>query len=165
MALQDIITKLREKAIGTGISGLTLVGERALYENIAPYHKYMSMLKQAHKGVLPTIVGVIGVGTGFLSEDPLVTGLANMIDGAFEFFIEKKPFVYAPDASTLEIFNFDANADVSVTIDGSAVSFQTAPKTDANGYAKITLPTAMASGKHEVVVKTTKKAWYGFVAV
>jgi len=165
MAIQDIINKLREKAIGIGISGFSLVGERALDENVAMWHKWMGKLRQVRKGVLPTIVGVVGVGTGFLSEEPLTTGLANMIDGAFEFFIEKKPFVYAPDASTLEIFNFDANADVSITIDGSAVSFSTAPKTDADGYAKITLPSAMASGKHEVIVKTSKKAWYGFVAV
>lgn len=165
MPLQDIINKLREKAVGIGVGGLTLIGEDALFENIAGYHKFMGKLKQAHKGILPSIIGVVGIATGYISEEPLVVGLANIIDGLYKFYIDKKPFAYAVDSTTIEAFNLDANANVSVSIDGTAVSFTTPPKTDANGYVKITLPTAMSSGKHEIVVSTGKKAFYGVVVV
>jgi hypothetical protein len=74
----------------------------------------------------------------------------------------KTPFAYADDASTIEIWGFDASKPVHVVIDGAEVSFSTRPTTDANGYAKITLPSAMSAGLHTLVVWTEGgKAWAG----
>jgi hypothetical protein len=51
-------------------------------------------------------------------------------------------------------------------IDGAEVAFATRPTTDANGYAKITLPSAMSSGLHTIVVWTEgSKAWAGYAVV
>jgi len=165
-ALRNFIEKLKEKAVGSGIASLSLVLNDVAYENVAFIHKYLGYLRQAKDCIVPLAYGGIGLGLNLMgAEESLTVGIASGLKGVFDALVFKKPFAFAKDPSTLQVYNLDPNAEVQVIIDGSAVSFATAPKTDSNGNATITLPSALASGKHEIIVKTTKKAFYGVVAV
>ncbi len=164
--IRAYIDRLKEKTLGSGISGLTLILNDTLYENVAMVHKYLGYLRQAKDMVVPLAYSAVGMVMNLPgADDAMAVGIASGLRGAFDAFIFKKPFAYAKDASTIEVFNLDANATITVIIDGSEVSFSTAPTTDANGNATITLPTALSAGKHDLIVKTTKKAFYGAIVV
>jgi hypothetical protein len=165
-ALRGIIEKIREKAIGSGIAGLSLVLNDVMYENIAFVHKYLGYLRQAKDCVVPLGYGAVGLGFNLMgSDEALTVGIASGLKGVFDALVFKKPFAFAKDPSTIQVYNLDPNDTIQVIVDGSAVTFATAPMTDSNGNATITLPSALASGKHEIIVKTSKKAFYGAVAV
>lgn len=148
------------------VAGVYL-GQEILPEQSFWYKNVTINAKHFDPAALPLAVGVIG----FLTRKPpldkmLIIGLAEAIRDTYKAFVAKKPFVVAKDASTLNIENFDASSAVSVVIDGKPVSFTTAPTTDANGKAAITLPSAMTSGTHKVVVYTAGGAsWAGIVVV
>jgi len=80
--------------------------------------------------------------------------------GAFAVAIKDKPVVVATAPDTLVVYNLDPSDAVAVKIDGSAVKFDTAPTTDANGGATITLPSAMSAGAHQIQVATRFKCAY-----
>ena len=84
---------------------------------------------------------------------------------AVHYGLREEPFLVPLDVQTLEVFNLDPNANVKVIIDGSEVSFTTAPTTDGNGYAKITLPSALSEGTHKILVHTGFKAVYAEIYV
>jgi hypothetical protein len=164
--IRGIIEKLRDKAIGSGVAGLTLVLGDVAYENVALIHKSLGNLRQAKDAVIPTAFGVIGLALNLVgAEDSLAVGVAKALKGVFDALIFKKPFAFAKDAKTIEVFGLDPNEDVQVIIDGSAVSFTTPPTTDSNGHVVIELPTELSAGKHELIVRTSKKAFYGAIAV
>jgi len=77
---------------------------------------------------------------------------------AFAVTIKDKPKVVITDAKTVEAFNLDPNANVSIYVDGSAVSLPSPVTTDGNGYAKITLPSALSEGVHKVLVHSGFRA-------
>jgi hypothetical protein len=162
--------KFEESAVGGGISAIQIIIHRLLKENVAQYYKAVSKIEKLDDGVIPAVYGLVG---GLLADrvelpgwdSALSVGIAEVLKGVYARYVQKEPIVIALDASTIEVYNLDANAEVKVVIDGSAVSFQTAPKTDSNGYAKITLPSAMSPGKHEIVAMTSKKAAYAKVVV
>jgi hypothetical protein len=169
-AIRGIIEKLREKivekGVGGGIAGLSLVLNDVVYENVAFIHKYLGNLRQAKDCVIPLGYGAVGLGFNLMGADESLTvGIASGLKGVFDALVFKKPFAFAKDPSTIQVYNLDPNDTIQVIVDGSAVTFATAPMTDSNGNATITLPTAMSSGKHEIIVKTSKKAFYGAVAV
>jgi hypothetical protein len=74
--------------------------------------------------------------------------------------IRHRPGVVISATNTVEVFGLDGGKEVEVWVDGSRVSFSTPPKTDANGYAKITLPSALSAGVHKVLAHTGFKAAY-----
>jgi hypothetical protein len=74
--------------------------------------------------------------------------------------IRYRPSVVISATDTIEVFGLDANKTVEVWVDGSKVSFQTAPSTDGNGYAKIKLPSALTAESHKVLAHTGFKAAY-----
>lgn len=76
------------------------------------------------------------------------------------FYLVKPPFGILVDATTIEVYNLDPDTSISVYVDGNAISFTTAPKTDSSGNAKITLPNALASGEHKILVHTGYKATF-----
>jgi len=164
--LRAIVDKIMDKGIGSAVAGGIKIVDDALFENVAIYHKYVGMLRQIRSGLLPFVTGVVGVVTGIpYTDESLSIGIADLLKGAYDALFAKKPFVYAKDSKTLEVFNLDTNEDVTVIVDGSTISFTTPPKTDGNGYASITLPSDLSAGRHDVIVKTSKKAVYGIVVV
>jgi len=165
-----IISKLKDRlmeiGLGGGAGGLALALNDALYENIPFVHKYLGELRHAKDIVVPIAVGIAGLALDIEGVDSAITvGVAEGIRGAFDTFVFKRPFAFAKDASTIKVFNLDPNEAVEVWVDGGKVTFTTPQTTDSAGNATITLPTALAAGKHEVIVKTSKKAFYGYVAV
>jgi len=74
--------------------------------------------------------------------------------------IKHRPGAVLTATDTVEVFGLDPDKEVEVWIDGSKVSFATAPKTDGAGYAKITLPSALSADVHKVLVHTKFKATY-----
>ena len=164
--LSAIVEKLKEKGIGSVVAGGVKIVDDMVFENYAPYHKYLGMLRQARNGLLPFALGVVGAVVDIpYTEESLTVGIADLLKGAYDALVAKKPFVYAKDSKTIEVFGLDTNEDVTVIVDGSAVSFTTPPKTDGNGYASITLPTELSAGRHDIIVRTSKKAVYGIVVV
>lgn len=153
------------------IGGIVNIVEDALYENTGLY-KAKVYLRQAAEGLVPTITGIIGfIGREFAGieelevlEDQLAIGLANMIRGAYRYYGSKRPFAVAVDASTIEGWNFDANSSVQIIIDGTDVT-PSGLTTDENGHFKATLASPLASGKHDLIVKTSKKAFHDVIVV
>jgi hypothetical protein len=74
--------------------------------------------------------------------------------------IKYRPATILSATNTVEVFGLDASKTVEVWVDGSKVTFETAPSTDGSGYAKITLPTALSAGAHKVLAHTGFKAAY-----
>jgi hypothetical protein len=164
--LRVIYQKLTEKGIGSAVAGGVKIIDDAVFENVAVYHKYLGMLRQVRSGVIPAVVGVVGVlGNIPYTEESLAVGIADLLKGAYDALVAKKPFAYAKDSTTIKVFGLDANENITVIIDGSAISFTTPPKTDGYGNAEITLPSALSSGRHDLIAKTTKKAVYAIIVV
>ncbi len=131
---------------------------------------YQSVTKNVGRfddSVIPLAVGVVGMITNQpLLERMIIVGLMLAINDSYLEWLAKEPYVKALDASTLELTNFDASSNVHIIVDGSPVTITPTPTTDANGYAKVTLPSALASGTHRIVVYTEGgKAFAGFVAL
>ena len=74
--------------------------------------------------------------------------------------IRHRPAVVLTAKDTVEVFGLDGNKTVEVWVDGSKVTFSTAPTTDGAGYAKITLPSALTADVHKVLAHTGFKATY-----
>lgn len=162
--IRAVINRLREKAIGTVVASGVSVADKALYDNVAGYHKMMGNLRHFKDGILPLAYAFIGGAFNLYGWDDAITiGIYKEIEGAYEAFVRKSPFCFASDASTIKCFNLDPNAAVSLKVDGSAQNVTA--NTDANGNVTITLASPMPAGKHEIQVATTKKAFYGFVVV
>ena len=165
-----VIEKLKAKAtsvgIGGGAGGLALVLGDALYENVPLVHRYLGELRHAKDFVVPVAVGLAGLALDIEGVDSaLVVGVAEGVKGLFDTLVFKRPFVFAKDSSTLKVFNLDPDEGIEVYVDGVKVAFTTPPVTDSAGNAEVVLPTPLATGKHEVIVKTSRKAFYGYVAV
>lgn len=163
--LRKIERVLMDKAVGTGVGALGLVTEEELFENIAAYHKALGTLRQAHKGVVAAGLGLAGIIIDIKGvDDALSVGLAEMLYGGYEALVKKKPFCKANSGTEIECWGLDANATISsIKVDGNDVTVSAT--TDANGYVKITLSSALSSGKHDLVVVTGKKAFYGVIVV
>ncbi|MEM4451459.1 MAG: hypothetical protein QXF74_05655 [Nitrososphaerota archaeon] len=148
----------------TVLGGAVLIGEKEL-RKLAPYYKNVyKYTKWFDDAVLPLAVGAVGVAIRqSLLQKMFVLGLMQAIRGAYDGFVAKEPFVYASDSTTLEIWNFDANETPRLIVDGSPITVNVT--TDSNGYAKITLPSALSSGVHAIAVATSSKAWGGLVVV
>jgi len=160
MATPPSLTELEKKLMGEGISAgiftVMDVAHRELSEHVPVYHQYLGKLGYASDGVIPTIVGLIGVFTGFEPlEKTLAYGVSKFVVGAYKTLIKKDPYLVV-SAKSIEGFNFDADESVTLKIDGSAVSGSIS--TDEKGYFKYTPSEALASGYHDIVASTSKKA-------
>ena len=151
----------------TLVGGACLIGSYEARKQDFWYKNVTKNVRRFDDAVLPIAVGIVGI----IIRQPvlqkmLVLGFMVAIKDAYLEYYAKEPWVRANSETELEMWNFDASSVVHVVIDGSEVTFSTAPTTDANGYAKVTLPSAMAAGLHRVVVWTEGgKAWAGFVVV
>jgi hypothetical protein len=91
---------------------------------------------------------------------PIISGRA--LQNTLEIVIDKKPYIVALDSSTIEFYNFDPSATITYSIDGGT---NATISTDANGYAKLTLTTALASGKHDISAMSKTKALHTIIVV
>jgi hypothetical protein len=112
-----------------------------------------------------------GLGIGLkLVEDMLpeqvrdvgVVGVGLAVNDELETFIDKKPYVVALSSTELEFFNFDPSSTLTYSIDGGTPANVT---TDANGHVKVTLTTALSTGKHNVSAFTKTKALSAVVVI
>jgi len=162
--LRNLTQRLRERAVGAAVASGVGVAHRVLYDNLPQYHRVMGNLRRFNEGILPLGYAIIGGMANLVGwDDALALGIYKEVEAAYDEMARKLPFCFAKDASTLQCFNLDPNAAVSVKVDGSAVSVNAS--TDANGNVTITLPSALSAGKHDVIVSTTAKAFYGKVVV
>lgn len=153
--------------IGTTVlGGGVLIAEDELVKQKTWYDNVVKNLKYFHNTALPIAIGVVGLFVpryAMLAKMLIVAGMQAIYD-AYVAYVAKRPWVTAKDASTLLLENFDANTTVRVFIDGEEVTFTTPPTTDDAGKAEVTLPSAMTTGIHEVVV-IAGKGWVGYVVV
>jgi len=128
------------------------------------YKNVTARLKEYEEPVFYIVLGFVGIELGKKQK------YLEYLDIAFTIGIVKlvnvflkTPFAIATDASTIEVKNLDASKPVSLYIDGSSVNINVT--TDSSGNATIKLSTAMSSGKHNILVHTGFKAWFGTVVV
>jgi len=170
--LSQVIEKLRgkfeESVEGGAVGSLAMIIHRLAKENIGAYYRLASKLELMDDAILPSLYGIVG---GFASDKvelpgwdySLSVGVAELVKGLYARFVEKQPYIIVPDASHVNAYNLTPNSSVTLIIDGNAQNI--AASTDANGSVSITLTTALASGKHEIVVIAGKKSAYAVVVV
>jgi len=162
--LRNLTQRLRERAVGAAVASGVGVAHRALYDNLAPYHRVMGNLRRFNEGILPLGYAILGGMANLVGwDDALALGIYKEIEAAYDEMARKLPFCFAKDASNIACFNLDPNTQVSIRVDGSAVNVNVS--TDASGNVTITLPSALSAGKHKIIVSTTSKAYYGEVVV
>jgi len=166
--MAEVLQRLRRIDVPTTALGAAML--IASFEARKQAVWYQSVTKNVGRfddSIIPIAVGVVGMITNQpLLERMIIVGLMLAIHDSYLEWLAKEPYVKAIDASTLELTNFDASSAVHAVVDGKPVSFATAPTTDSNGYAKVTLPSALASGTHRIVVWTEGgKAFAGFIAL
>ena len=157
---------LRSWAVAVGIEGGTMY----LYEfGVAELKKQSFMsgliktLKHYTDAVLGIAISAISIAVA-AARMPEFAVRAVRVIGSYGVYktlnklTRREPSVVLTDTSTVDVINLDANKTVEVWVDGSKVSFATAPTTDGNGNATITLPSALAAGTHKIMVNTGFKA-------
>jgi hypothetical protein len=157
---------LQSWAIAVGIEGVTMY---AYNFGISELKKQSFMagiiktLKHYTDAVLAIAISAISIAVA-AARMPEFAVRAVRVIGSFGVYkalnklTRREPSVVLTDTSTIDVINLDANKTVEVWVDGSKVTFTTAPTTDANGKASITLPSALAAGAHQVLVHTGFKA-------
>ena len=175
MALPIDFNAIRDYAVATGVEGGAMYASDRIFREAMKNAGFVSaVVKNLKQWSEPILFWGISLAVWILAGNRIPQLAARAIRAAGSLGIMKAigygirdyPFAVLIDAQTLEVFNLDPNATVKVIIDGSEVSFQTAPATDGNGYAKITLPSALDTTKtHKILVHTGFKAVYIETAV
>jgi len=161
---------LRNWAVAVGIEGGTMY----LYEfGVAELKKQSFMsgliktLKHYTDAVLGVAISAISIAVAAARMPEFAVRAVRVIGSygvykALNKLTRREPSVVLTATNTVDVINLDANKTVEVWVDGSKVSFTTAPTTDANGNASITLPNALSAGAHQVLVHTGFKAAYTY---
>jgi hypothetical protein len=162
--MAEVLNAFRRINIGSvALGSALLIASKELRKQTFWYNNVTKLTKRYDNAVLGIAIGLVGIVTGQeLLERGLVWGLAFAISDIYEEMVAKTPFIYVT-SQQVEGWNFDANAQVTLYIDGEPV--RDTITTDANGYFKYTPSTALASGSHTVVAVTSNKAYYETVAI
>jgi len=157
---------LQSWAMAVGVEGVTMFG----FEFVVSELKKQSFMAQVIKTLKHYTDAVLGVAISAISiavaaaRMPELAVRAVRVIGSYGVYkalnklARREPSVVLTDTSTVSVINLDPNKAVEVWVDGSKVSFATAPTTDGNGNATITLPSALAAGTHKVMVNTGFRA-------
>jgi len=157
---------LRNWAMAVGIEGGTMY----VFEfGVAELKKQSFMagliktLKHYTDSVLAIAISAISIAVAAARMPEFAVRAVRVIGSygvykALNKLTRREPSVVLTATNTVDVINLDANKTVEVWVDGSKVSFTTAPTTDANGNASITLPSALTAGTHQVLVHTGFKA-------
>jgi hypothetical protein len=150
--------------IGSVVLGsVLLIAPKELRKQAFWYTNVTKTTRQYDGAVLALGVGLVGAVTRQeLLQRALVWGLAITINTIYDDVVAKRPFILV-QGNQVEGWNFDANEQVTLIIDGEQV--RETVTTDASGYFKYTPATALSSGTHTVVAATSKKAYYETVAI
>jgi len=161
---------LRSWAIAVGIEGASMYA----YDFAVTELKKQSFmtgliktLKHYTDAVLAVAVSAISIAVAAARMPEFAVRAVRVIGSygvykALNKLTRREPSVVLTATNTIEAINLDANKNVEVWVDGSKVSFQTAPTTDANGNVTITLSQALTAGAHQVLVHTGFKAAYTY---
>jgi len=157
---------LRSWAVAVGIEGGTMY----LYEfGVAELKKQSFMsgliktLKHYTDAVLGVAISAISIAVAAARMPEFAVRAVRVIGSygvykALNKLTRREPSVVLTATNTVDVINLDPNKTVEVWVDGTKQTFSTAPTTDANGNASITLPSALAAGAHQVLVHTGFKA-------
>jgi len=169
---------IKDYAIATGVEGLSMYAvDRVWVEALKNKGFVDSVVKNLKMWAKPVLYFGVSLVVFVLAGDKLVQGRLALagravraigslgIKYAIHYGVREIPFLVPLDTQTIEVYNLDPNETVKVIIDGSEVSFSTAPTTDGNGYAKITLPSALEEGTHKILAHTGFKAVYAEIYV
>jgi len=121
---------------------------------------------------------VIKLGMGFVIDAvPQLSGTSqyvkrfadvSFIKGTADIvkqFIDKPPFLYAQDASTIIVYNLDTATPNGVYVDGSALQSNAYTVSGSADNLTIKLNTPLQSGQHYIMVVGAKVSAYGQVKV
>jgi len=124
----------------------------------------IKQLKQWFEPVMDIVISVIvffalrytvGERIPNIAYRPIRVGGSYGIFDALAVAIKDKPKVVITASNVVEVFNLDPSDTVTLKIDGSPVNVTV--NTDANGYASITLPSALSAGVHQIQACTRFK--------
>jgi hypothetical protein len=162
--MAEVLNAFKRINIGSvALGSALLVATKELRKQAFWYGNVTKLTKRYDDATLGIAVGLVGIVTGQeILERGLVWGLALAVKDVYEDMVAKSPFVLV-QSSQIEGWNFDANSNVTLYIDGRQVPDTIT--TDANGYFKYTLSTALSSGSHTVVAVTPNKAYAETVAI
>jgi hypothetical protein len=159
---------LRSWAIAVGVEGVSMYA----YDFAVTELKKQSFmtglvktLKHYTDAVLAIAISAISIAVAAARMPEFAVRAVRVIGSygvykALNKLTRREPSVVLTATDTVEAINLDPNASVEVWVDGSKVSFTTAPTTDANGSVTITLPSALSAGVHKVLVHTGFRAAY-----
>jgi len=128
---------------------------------------FVKMTKQYYEAAMDVVISVLvyfalrytmGESLPNLVYRAIRAGGSYGVFDAFATTIRDKPKVVITDTSTVEVFNLGGAREVEVWIDGAKVQFGTPPRTNSDGYAKITLPSPLSEGVHTILVHDGAKA-------
>jgi hypothetical protein len=161
---------LRNWAVAVGIEGASMYAYDFAVTELKKQSFMVGLiktLKHYTDAVLAVAVSAISIAVAAARMPEFAVRAVRVIGSygvykALNKLTRREPSVVLTDTSTIEAINLDPNKNVEVWVDGSKVSFQTAPTTDASGNATITLPQALAAGAHQVMVHTGFRAAYTY---
>jgi hypothetical protein len=157
---------LQSWAVAVGVEGATMFG----FEFAVSELKKQSFMVQVVKTLKHYTDAVLGVAISAISiavaaaRLPELAVRAVRVIGSYGVYkalnklTRREPSVVLTATNTVDVINLDPSKTVEVWVDGTKQTFSTAPTTDANGSASITLPSALAAGAHRVLVHTGFKA-------
>jgi hypothetical protein len=161
---------LQSWAMAVGVEGTTMFGFEFIVSELKKQSFMVGViktLKHYTDAVLGVAISAISIAVAAARMPELAVRAVRVIGSygvykALNKLTRREPSVVLTDTSTVDVINLDANKTVEVWVDGSKVSFGTAPTTDASGKASITLPSALAAGAHQVLVHTGFKAAFTY---
>ena len=157
---------LQSWAVAVGVEGITMYAYDFAVSELKKQSFMTGLvktLKHYTDAVLAIAISAISIAVAAARMPEFAVRAVRVIGSygvykALSKLTRREPSIVLTDTSTVDVINLDPNKTVEVWVDGSKVSFTTAPTTDANGNASITLPSALAAGTHKVMVNTGFKA-------
>lgn len=160
-SIRAVLGRINVGSVALGAA--LLIAPKELRKQAVWYNNVTKNVRRYDDAVLAVAVGLVGAITrNDLLQRALIYGLAFSIKDIYDEMVAKEPFVVMT-TDYVEGWNFDANETVTLIVDGRAVPDTIT--TDANGHFKYTPAAKYASGTHDIVVATSRKAFSAKVAI
>lgn len=151
---------LQPWAIAVGVEGTSMfLVDYGLRE--AKKQKFFVSIKKTLKNWTEPVLA-IGISFGAIAlayaEMPDTAVRAVRVIGSWGVYkallrlVNVEPYVMVTDASTIEAWGLDTSKPVELYVDATKVTVNVT--TDSKGYVKITLPSALTEGTHQVMIHT-----------
>lgn len=155
---------LQPWAMAVGIEGVAMFGIDYALKELKKQKFFVTVKKTLKNYTEPAVaIGISLVSIAIASAElPELVVRAIRAIGSWGVYkallrlINVEPYVMVADPSTIEAWGLDTSKAVNIYIDASAVTVTAT--TDSKGYVKVTLPSALTEGTHQVMIHTGFKS-------